>query len=287
MSAERVSPDDIARAATQACLMEVSAPKVGNVHRGADFEDLTFYDFVLAAAAIAKPISSARQTGVGAAALEAIQATRQCVSSNVNLGIVLLLAPMAAADPLRPLDEESLGEVLRALTPADAQAVYQAIRTADPGGLGKAEAMDVADAPPANLLEAMAAAQERDMIAAQYVSDFAYVTGGLADRLLANCRRWGWPRGIVHTQLHELAAHHDTLILRKCGEQVAETARLRAAAVLDCGPPDRDEYHEATADLDFWLRSDGHRRNPGAIADLLAGSLFVLLRDGRMTWRGD
>jgi len=34
------------------------------------------------------------------------------------------------------------------------------------------------------------------------------------------------------------------------------------------------------ADFDFWLRSDGHRRNPGTTADLIAAALFVLLRDG-------
>ncbi len=31
------------------CLLEATAPKPGNVHRGADFEDLTYVDFLLAA----------------------------------------------------------------------------------------------------------------------------------------------------------------------------------------------------------------------------------------------
>jgi triphosphoribosyl-dephospho-CoA synthase len=35
----------------------------------------------------------------------------------------------------------------------------------------------------------------------------------------------------------------------------------------------------ALAELDFWLRTDGHRRNPGTTADLIAAGLFVGLRE--------
>jgi len=43
---------DVATLAQLSCLLEVSAPKPGNVHRGADFEDLTYPDFLVAAALI-------------------------------------------------------------------------------------------------------------------------------------------------------------------------------------------------------------------------------------------
>ena len=33
-------------------------------------------------------------------------------------------------------------------------------------------------------------------------------------------------------------------------------------------------------DLDLWLRSEGHSRNPGATADLVTAALFAALRDG-------
>ena len=32
--------------------------------------------------------------------------------------------------------------------------------------------------------------------------------------------------------------------------------------------------------FDAWLRADGHRRNPGTTADLIAATLFAALRDG-------
>jgi triphosphoribosyl-dephospho-CoA synthase len=55
-----------------------------------------------------------------------------------------------------------------------------------------------------------------------------------------------------------------------------------AARVLDAGLPGDQGHEQALADFDFWLRSDGHRRNPGTTADLIAAALFVLLREGRL-----
>ena len=40
------------------------------------------------------------------------------------------------------------------------------------------------------------------------------------------------------------------------------------------------------AEFDFWLRQDGHRRNPGTSADLVAAGLFVSLQDGKITNKG-
>ena len=72
----------------------------------------------------------------------------------------------------------------------------------------------------------------------------------------------------------------DSLIARKCGLPIAQQAAAHAARVLDAGPPTGSDFWSAAGDLDFWLRSDGHRRNPGTTADLIAAGLFCLLRDG-------
>ena len=45
-----------------------------------------------------------------------------------------------------------------------------------------------------------------------------------------------------------------------------------------------DVYRAVIADFDFWLRSDGHRLNPGTSADIIAAALFVLLRERRLNW---
>src|SRR5205085_6863187 len=93
----------LGQCATLACLLEATAPKVGNVHRGADFENLTFTDFVVSAVAIGPAMETAKTGGVGVAILESIKATRQLVDTNTNLGMVLLLAPLAAVPRDEPL----------------------------------------------------------------------------------------------------------------------------------------------------------------------------------------
>ena len=51
--------------ATLACLYDVIAAKPGNVHRGADFEDVHFEDFAVSAVALGSVIDRLRQPSVG------------------------------------------------------------------------------------------------------------------------------------------------------------------------------------------------------------------------------
>jgi triphosphoribosyl-dephospho-CoA synthase len=269
----------IGQCATLACLLEASSPKAGNVHRGADFEDMTFTDFAVSAAAIAPALDSAVQHGVGAAVLAAVQATRRLVPVNTNLGTVLLLAPLATVPRPQRL-KTGIGEVLRRLTARDAEAVYEAIRLAEPGGLGSADQMDVAETAPESLLAAMAAAADRDLVARQYAEDFVHVLDHVVPWLVAG-HAAGWPLtdAVVYAQLRALEAWPDSLIARKCGLPVAERASGLAHRVLKAGRPGDEAYYDELSELDFWMRSDGHRRNPGTTADLVAAGLFVVLRE--------
>src|SRR5262245_62766679 len=103
----------IGQCATLACLLEATAPKVGNVHRGADFEDLTFTDFVVSAVAIGPAMEAAASTGVGRAVYDAVAATQQLVSTNTNLGMALLFAILAAVLRDERLTTANVGAVLR------------------------------------------------------------------------------------------------------------------------------------------------------------------------------
>jgi triphosphoribosyl-dephospho-CoA synthase len=273
----------IGQCASLACLLEAAAPKPGNVHRGADFDGLTFYDFAASAVAIAPAMDRVAQHGsVGRAVLEAIRATRLVVRTNTNLGMVLLLAPLAAVLGDTPL-EEGIGRILRGLTPQDARDVYAAIRLAEPGGLGEAKEMDISGPPPEDLLAAMRAAADRDMIARQYVEDFSQILSFVAPAIAAGCDAgWSLVDSIIHAHLQTMCEYPDSLIARKCGLAVAREAAAWAGGVLEAGKPGEEAYHQAVSDIDLWLRSDGHRRNPGTTADLIAAGLFVLLRDGRL-----
>lgn len=265
--------------ATLACLLEVAAPKPGNVHRGADFENLTFYDFLASAVAIAPAMDAAVGTPLGITVLDAVRSTRGQVATNTNLGIVLLLAPLAAV-PLEDSLAEGVESVLASLTSEDARNVYEAIHLAEAGGLGNVQQMDVADEPPADLLTAMRAAAQRDLVARQYAENFREVLTLVVPWLAAG-ENEGLPltSNLVHVHVRLMSQFPDSLIARKCGAEVAQQAADRAAAVVAAGEPNSQAYQRALADLDFWLRSDRNRRNPGTTADLVTAGLFAALRD--------
>lgn len=263
-----------------ACLMEATARKPGNVHRFADFADLDYLDFLLSAAAIAEPIDRAQREGIGVAVLAAVEATQRLVATNSNLGMILLLAPMAAV----PWNESlgvGLERVLASTTIEDARLMYRAIRRANPGGMGKVADQDLDDEPTVTLREAMILAADRDLIARQYANGFREVLG---DGLPALTGRLGdgqpLEAAILGVHLELLAKNPDTLIARKVGRERAEEASRGAQEVLDLGWPNSVEGRDRFEALDRWLRSDGNRLNPGATADLTAAVLFAGLRDG-------
>src|SRR4051794_19445213 len=100
-----------------ACLWEASARKLGNVHRFADFKTLHYVDLIASAAVIGPILDKAWYRPVGEVVLDAVKATRGVVQTNSNLGIVLLLTPLAAVVPGRSIVED-LPRVLRDLTVA-------------------------------------------------------------------------------------------------------------------------------------------------------------------------
>src|SRR5262245_41761266 len=163
----------VADAAQLACVLEVSAEKPGNITPSHDFHDTSFEDMLRSAIAVGPELARAGDRAVGETILAAVQASRRVAPANTNLGIALLLAPLANAalggGPLR----ERLGATLRALDVADARAAYAAIRLAAAGGLDEPVEHDVRAEPAVGLREAMASAAERDSVASEYVTDYA------------------------------------------------------------------------------------------------------------------
>ena len=155
-----------------ACVLEASAPKPGNVHPGASFEDATFNDFVASAVASWPVFRQAETKPVGQFVLEAVRTTQVAVGTNTNLGTILLLAPLAAV-PVRVPCREGIGRVLERLDADDCRDVYEAIRAAHPGGLGETTVADVHETPPGDLMAAMSLAADRDLVAQQYAHGFS------------------------------------------------------------------------------------------------------------------
>jgi triphosphoribosyl-dephospho-CoA synthase len=272
-------PLTIGQCVALACQWEATAPKVGNVHRGADFDDVTFSDFLTSAAIIAPLLDRAADVSLGDTVYNCIAATQKVVSTNTNLGLVLSLVPLAMVRREEAW-EAGLGRVWSQLSPRDAEQVYAAIRLARPGGLGTAAQMDVHDLPPDDLLAAMRLAADRDLIARQYATNFALVRDEIVPGLVQR-REAGdaLTSAIIRVHVELLAEQGDTLIRRKAGDATERQARELARWCLDAAAQGEEAWLNALSDYDFWLRADGRRRNPGATADLIAAGLFVLFRD--------
>lgn len=278
------APLTITECVQLACSLEVTAPKPGNVHRGSDFEDLCFADFVASGAMISTVLGGVSKLSLGETILAAVRQTRSVVSTNTNLGIILLLAPLCRIDRTRRL-EDGIDAVLESLSPSDAHDVYGAINEAIPGGMGKVDEHDLSDQPPADLLEAMRLAKDRDAIARQYVTGFADLFRMKREYLgAAISAGLGIIDAVVWTHVSIMADYPDSLILRKRGEQEAAQASAMAGAALNAA--DREganirltkAYYQLVDDLDFWLRAHPGR-NPGTTADLVTATIFCALRE--------
>ena len=266
-----------------ACVWEVSARKVGNVHPKADFVGTTLTDFLLSAVAINQAFADRCATRVGLAVWVAVEGTIQCVGQNTNLGICLLVAPLVAVSRAWPLHRGTTTAVLNRLTRDDTACVYNAIRRANPGGLGDAPEQDVREEPTVTLLEAMKLAADRDLIARQYANGFADVFDFGTPAFLDAFERTGCVEAaIIESQLLWLAEYPDSLIARKNGPAVADDVRQRAAEVMKLGGIATPEGRRAGVALDKYLRSDGNKLNPGTTADLITACLFVALREGKV-----
>lgn len=264
-----------------ACVLEATAPKVGNVSPGRNFPDLSHLDFIRAADIAAEALEE--KNCFAKAILDATVKTSEACRSNVNLGILLLLGPLYRADELLsergvtlPDQDDWSSAVKDALKDLDAVgelAIFEAISVAAAGGLGRAEKWDVNEShQKVDLIEAMRLAANKDRIARQYVEDFSDLLVNVVPVLrqsILECR--DWLRGIGHAQIRLMSRESDSLIARKNGKDVAEAVRDRVHGV-DLG------NIQDWVSLDRELRKQGNQLNPGTTADLIAAGLFVLLR---------
>jgi triphosphoribosyl-dephospho-CoA synthase len=264
-----------------ACIWEVLARKVGNVHRYRDFTDATLVDFLLSAAACAEPLSRP-SLRLGQRVYQAVAATRQVVNTNTNLGIILLLAPLTGLDYSSNWEHE-LQQVLEAADLSDTRDVYAAIRLAQPGGLGKVPQEDVHEEPSQRLQQVMNLAANYDLIARQYATGYADLRHFGLPLLEEAWKYWGCiEAAVIECQLHWLANYGDSAIARKNGPAAARWVQQQAQEVIRLGGLRSTTGRHAAGQLDRSLRTPDNRFNPGTTADLLAACLFIALRTQRL-----
>lgn len=263
-----------------ACRSDVMVRKPGNVSIHSPGHAMQAEQFLTSAEASLAGLF-ALGAKVGERVYAAVNATRAAVGCNTNLGILLLCAPLAAAAGRAPRSDGAtllamLAEVLDRLDIDDARAVFGAIRTASPGGLGAAAEQDVSAEPDVGLVEAMALAADRDMIARQYANGFADLCGFGLDDLRASLALPGMSHSLAVQRLYLgwLALEPDSHIARKFGLETARGVSAEARGWLRRICADgRAADGEAFARWDASLKARG--LNPGTSADLTVATLFL------------
>ncbi len=254
-----------------ACKMDVAAIKPGNVSLDSPGHGMNADDFLISAEAAAPHVTNP-MLGMGERIYRAIEATREAVGCNTNLGIVLLTVPLIyAAQHRMPGDSlaRQLQHSLAALTREDAEWVYQAIRLAAPGGLGESPRHDVRDKAVVTLLEAMQEASAWDRIAYQYTHCYPDILGPGLISLHQGRMHWGSETAAVTSAyLGFLAGFPDSHIWRKHGLSTADKVQAMAfdciARLNRCADWACAKTH--LRDLDKTLKSADF--NPGTSADL-------------------
>ena len=260
----------------RACELDVTVRKPGNVSVASPGHRMQAEQFIASAHAAAAPLFEAG-TPVGERIERAVTATQAAVGCNTNLGIVLLIAPLAAAaerpnalDGVAALDG-ALDGVLDGLDVADARAAYRAIALANPAGLGQDARADVRTVAQIGLREAMALAAPRDLIARQYANGYADVFDALRRDVASG---FVLPRAnaddVQRIFLGWLSRYPDSHIVRKHGEAVAHTVMSAAQAWAARPAPYRSP---AFAEWDESLKVAGV--NPGTSADLTVATLWI------------
>jgi len=266
----------IERAFLRACEMDVAVRKPGNVSDASAGHGMTASMFrssaIAAAPALLRP--GAR---LGERVEAAVAASWAAANCNTNLGILLLCAPLAMAAEGLPGNmsvgalRQAVQQVLATLDAADAAAVFRAIAAANPGGLGSAREQDVREPPSIGLVQAMALAADRDLIARQYRDGFADLWDTGLPAVPAGLPP-DHPSAVEAVFLAWLSAYPDSHIVRKRGADVAQT-------VMQAAQGWRLRHDTGVhADWDAWDRSlKAARINPGTSADFTVATLMAAL----------
>lgn len=307
--------DHISRCAGIAALLEVSAyPKPGNVHRISDFQETTYEHFLASSVSI---IPIIRDTAIKAHSIKKqnedwenlcigekiYEATQEMLKwqhgGNVQLGIILLYIPIAAAAGALYTNkgvnvdhiQSTLKEIIRASTPGDSINIYDAIRISMPKKvLGTVEKLDVLNHSSKEQilktglkpLEIFQECTSYDNICSEWTTGFNITINLGYPFLKKQLAQYDINTSTVNTFLYILSRHPDSLIQRKSGKEKAIEVSERAKSILKIGGASNENGRNMLLNLDYELREAQGSLNPGTSADLTASSLFINTLNG---WR--
>ena len=212
------------------------------------------------------------------------------------MGAVILLSPVAVATGMISTKgafetselRENMRLVVQSTTSQDALDVYEAIRKANPSGLGTAPRLDVNDpdsvsrilAEKTSLYQVFKIAESYDTVCSEWVNnypitfDFAYP---FLNEQIRNARESN--EAIIHTFLRVLAEYPDTFITRKVGLEKSKEVSWKAKEILQSGIA-TEKGKEQLDEFDKELRRSSNLLNPGTTADIIATALALCVLGG-------
>lgn len=294
-----MDPNLVAKIAQIASVLEVSGhPKPGNVHRTQDFEDMYFEDFLISGIVIGDIMRKAAHKGgqyrdmdnylhkieLGKLIYQAVKETDRWVENNTNLGIIMLLTPLAVAAGMSNNWQEirhNTRRIITSTTYQDAIHLYDAINLAQAGGMGETSEFDVSDASAkkelremdVNLHQVLEISSSWDNLAYELTHNMPITFQVGYPTFKRVKREHGLNQATVQTFLTILARYPDTLISRKYDQHTAQQVSREAQIILDRGGILTREGRILLEKLDEELRDKNY--NPGTTADLTASSLMV------------
>jgi triphosphoribosyl-dephospho-CoA synthase len=304
----------ISRCLELAILFEVSADKPGNVNLIVGFERTRCEHFIASAVAASSSFEWAAERGVevsrGKINISDVglgRIIKDCVADidvwqgggNTLLGTVILLSPIAVAAGMTPTKEEYIFEipelrenlrlVVESTTPEDAVDVYEAIKIANPSGLGTAPDLDINDSSSINrireekvsLYDTFVIASKYDTVCSEWAKNYPITFDVAYPYLMEQIREIKDLGGtIINTFLKVLADYPDSFIARKAGIEKAREVSYMAKGVLELGGLETSKGKQRLREFDLELRKSSNLLNPGTTADIIAAALALAILGG-------
>lgn len=295
--------NEIGKLGEIATLLEVSAyPKPGNVHRTQDFEDMKYEDFLISSVCIGQPLRNVTektfhyypnlidQINVGEDILGCVEHTNRLVKTNTNLGIALLLIPLAASVATITSDESinvlpgKLDLILKYSQPDDAIAFVKAIVLSNAGGMDKkTDKYDVNNDNTINdiiqnninLFNLLEMSSKYDKLSYELTHKLPVLTKIGFSTYTDLTNQYTKNDATLELYLRILSTTPDTLISRKYGEKIAKNVSDKAKSILKDTDIATEERKDSLIEFDNYLRSNKY--NPGTTADFTAASIFISL----------
>ncbi|KZX13000.1 2-(5''-triphosphoribosyl)-3'-dephosphocoenzyme-A synthase [Methanobrevibacter oralis] len=281
--------EEIAKIAQIASALEVSGyPKPGNVHRTRNYDDMVFEDFIISGIVIGDTIREATKNVnienpcLGKYILNAVKETDNWIKNNTNLGIVMMIIPIACATAISNNFNEirpNIVKLMKSTSVEDACDLYDAINIADAGGMGNQDEYDVAST---NAKEELKANKQTmwdvlkisapwDRLANEMTSDMPVVFEIGYPTYYNLIKENSLNKSCILTFLTILSEIPDTLISRKYGAKKASEISNQARQLLKY--QNDDDFKDKLKEFDDYLYEN--KFNPGTTADLTAASIFV------------